>query len=569
MRASLRFWPQLRTLACEFVASNHSVADVWQKPPTDHLNSLKQHTNSVLLDMVIDPKTEVQLKPFVFKECYSRLPSYSPSDSLQLLRLFIDSRVPTHVCLKAAQSIVSKTDALTDKERLEMLKILYDSSASIVAYNIVIKCLLCEIQPDLVSTKFLLTMWYRSVDRFASLQPTLLVKELIKMSVKRVDSLDNEELDRMLNLFRRTNAFSGDDIDLIHSNIITHRRDRHDLMAHLVLVLYNTLRYNVSTIESYLQVLRECIESGDISPESIELASVMAKQNFYEPKIFEELEPYVIDLYIKRKFGRGILYSYLYACIIADYFPKKFIKLFATPDKILSIIHVVESTPFLKSGVELCTVVDYARVKGVDLGLSEEVNKLFDKLSYTFCKKSWEFHCNELNPWENRAKDLIRRKFTLYSAWPTRAGYFIDGCLFFDDKGNTLSLDDSASILLELRKSCATFEKSGLEVKPIRTKIDFDLIWDVVNNRDLLKNVPNKLVIEFNGPFHFLNAGRRRTNLFRIDGPTMLRRKYLQASGWDYIGIPFFQFEHKVSTYTFCNSISKFINHIIYFKNNK
>ena len=547
------------------VVSNHSMAGVWQKPQTDSLNSLKQHDNSLLLDLIIDPNTDPQLKPFVFKECYYRIPSLSPSDSLQLLRLLIDSRVPTHICLKAAQSIVSKGNALTGEDLLEMLNILYDSSAKIVAYNSVIKYILSGIDPSLISTEFLLTMWNKSVDRFASIHPTFLIKELLKVSINRIDSLTDNELDKMLNLFRRTKAFSFEHIDTIHSNIITHRRDRHDLMTGLTLVLYNTLKYNMSAIESYFEVLHESIESGNISTASIKLASVMAKQNFFEPKIFEQLEPYVIDFYERNLMQKGEAYTYLYACVIADYFPKKFIKLFSTPEKIISLIKVVETTPFLKSGVELCTVADYARVKGVDLGLSEEVQRLIDKLTYTFCKKSWEFHCNELNPWENRAKDLIRRRFTLYSSWPTRAGYFIDGCLFFDKDGKSFPLDSSASILLELRKSCTIFEKSGLEVKPARTNIDFDLIWAVVNNEKILKDVPNKIIIEFNGPYHFLREGRKKGNNFRIEGATMLRRKYLQASGWEYIGIPFFQFEQKVSTYSFCNSISRLVKHIVMF----
>ena len=568
MRASLRLWEHFGSLTCKYtccVVANHSTAGVGPKPETNSLSSLKQHTNSLLLDMLIDPNTDTQLKPFVYKECYYRVPSMSPSDSLQLLRLFIDSRVPTHICLKAAQSIVSKGSALTGAERLELLNILYDSNVKIIAYNGVIKYILADLDPNLVSTEFLFKMWEKSVDRHSSIHPAFLIRELLRVSVIRIESLTDNQLARMLTLSRGTKAFSGDHIDVIHSNLITHRRHRHDLMSALILVLYNTLKYNTNAIESYFEVLHESLKSGNISPASITLASVMAKQNFFENKIFEQLEPYVIDFYQKKQLSKGGAFTYLYACIIADYFPKKFIQLFATPERINYLIREVKTTPFLKSGVELCTVVDYARVKGVDLDLSDEVQRLLRKLTYNFCRKSWEFHCNELNPWENRAKDLIRRNFTLYSSWPTRAGYFIDGCLFFDEDGNPFPLDSSASILLEGRKSCTTFDKSGLEVKPVRSNIDFDVIWDVVNNENILKDVPNKIIIEFNGPYHFMSPSKKRANSFRIEGATMLRRKYLQASGWQYIGMPFFQFEQKISTYVFCDSISRLVKHIVKF----
>ena len=530
--------------------------------------NLKQCENSVLLDMLIDPKTNLKIKPFIYKESYYRIPTMNPADMLQLFRLFVDSKVPKHICINTAQAIAQKIDLLTEKEIMEILYIIFYSSKNIVIYSNIVMAILRKIDPKLITPEFLMNMWMKSTHRFASVNPFRLIIELARTTISKLNVLTDAQLLKILTHHRNVKVSNGRDIEAIHSDIITNRRNRHDLMAALTLFLMDSLRYDRDIIVSYLDVITQALEEGNISPPTITLASVIAKQNFVRPKIYEDLEPHVVNFCLENNLHESVAYSYLYACVIADYFPKKFIQLYLTPDRITALTRDVIKSPFMKSGAEVCTVVDYARVKGVDLGLSDEILKLVEKLAYSFCKKAWEFHCNELNPWENRANALVGRQFPLYVSWPTKAGYFIDTCMFFDDDCKSLSLDKAASVLSQKQKSSCTFDRSGLENKPTRSMVDFNQIWSVINNQEILKDIPNKIVLEFNGPYHFLRPlifrGRSPIH-YRVEGATMLRRKYLQASGWEYIGVPFFQYEKRASTAATSLGpyIQSIVNHII------
>ena len=558
-----------------FIYSNPRAYSVVPISSVTEMN-LKQCENSTLLDMLIDPKTNFKIKPFIYRESYYRIPTMNPADILQLFRLFVDSKVPKHICINTAQAIAQKIDLLTQEEIMEILNVIFYSSKSIIIYSNIVIAILRKIDLKLISPDFLMNMWKKSTHRYASINPFRLIVELTKTTLSKLDVLTDAQLLTILINYRNVKASNGNDIEAIHLDIIQNRRGRHDLMAALTLYLMDSLRYNQDIIASYLEVIYEALEKGNISPSTVSLASVIAKQNFIHPKIYEELEPYVIDFCLNKNLREPIAFSYLYACVIADYFPKKFIQLYLTADRINALTRDMIRSPFMKSGAEVCTVVDYARVKGVDLGLSDEILKLVKKMAYHFCEKAWEFHCNELNPWENRANALVGKKLPLYISWPTKAGYFIDTCVFFDDDCKPLSLHGDASILSQKQKKglTGTFDRSGLENKPARSKVEFNQIWRVINNQAILKNIPHKFVIEFNGPYHFLRPliYRGRTHSFyRVEGATMLRRKYLQASGWEYIGIPFFQYERRASTAVTSLGpyIQRIVNHIIKSKQDK
>ncbi|KAI6655206.1 hypothetical protein LOD99_2494 [Oopsacas minuta] len=565
MRSSLRHFvhwrPQIYKYTLRFITQS-SLTKV----------DLGQYDNCTLMDMLIDPTTDPGIKPYVYKESYYRIPTMSPSYLLQLFRIFVDSKVPRNICGKVAQAIVQKISSFSPEERIEVLNIIFDSSSQIVGYGNVVKFILREINPQRISPVFLLNMWAKSTDRQASIHPFKLMYELLNFTVSKLHELTDAQLLKILFYLRSVKIIEPKNISAMHSNIMTHRGDRHDVMAGLLLFLMCSLRYDKDIINSYLKILYRSIQEENISPASITLASVMSKQCFIYPKLYEDLEPFVTNFYQDNTLHRTCAYSYLYASIIADYFPKKFIQLYFTPEKLAAIKRDVECSPFLTSGVEVCTVVDYARVKGVDLGLSNEVLGFIEKLAYTFCLKAWEFHCNELNPWENRAIALVAEKFPLYVSWPTRAGYFMDCCIFLDDDCNPITLDSSASVLKQRDGTkSSTFDKSGLENKPDPSRVNFDLIWDLMNNEDILKRIPNKIVIEFNGPHHFLRPTYFEgpiLNHYRVEGATMLRRKYLQASGWEYIGIPFFQFEQRYSSSSLCDFILRLAKHAIKYKNN-
>ena len=536
---------------------------------------LKHCENSVLLDMLIDPKTNLEIKPSIYKESYYRIPTMNPADMLQLFRLFVDSKVPKQICYNTSLAIVQKMDLLTQKEIMEVLNIIFYSSKNISIYSRIVNDIIRKIDTKLISPEFLMNMWIKSTQRFVSINPNRLIIELTRISISRLDVLTDAQLLTILTRLRNCKIIYTNDIHAFHSEIVRNRRSRHDLMTAQALYFMDSLRYDTNIIASYLEVINEALVKGSISPSTVSLASIIAKQNFIHPKIYEDLEPHVINFCLENNLHESVAYSYLYASVIADYFPKKFIQLYFTSHRITTLTKDVISAPLMKSGAEVCTVVDYARVKGVDLGLSDEILKLVEKLAFSFCKKAWEFHCNELNLWENRANATVGKQIPLYLSWPTKAGYFIDTCMFFDDDCRPLTLGKSALVLSQRMKPklSGIFDRSGLENKPTRSKFEFQQIWDVVNNQKILKNIPNKFVLEFNGPYHFfrpLDHSLGKSWAYRVEGATMLRRKYLQASGWEYIGIPFFRYEMMASTATqhLVPYIRRLVDHTIKTKQN-
>ena len=526
---------------------------------------IKETATASLLGMLWEHHLYPSHRHLLFRESFNRIPELHHSDIIKMLNLFIHSKVPTQICIKLTQ-VLMRRENLSQADLLEILQILFRKVDNIHPFGSIIRVTLDRIDDKQICTNFLYEMWPKSIDVFSMNQLYPVIWRLVLIMINRLREFSNEEIEKILKQYRSVKHTSCELLEAIHSDVISHRPKEFNIMR-MVLKSYKImLKFDTKINETYSQKIIECLRSGEVSPSVIGLAGVLAKINYIKPGLYRDLEPYAIQLLEDDKLSRAEINNYLSGCAIADYFPKKFIQNFAVPETLRDIMTKLVNIPFIHTGLDICIAINYARSKGTDLELSQEVQDIMEQFTFIFSKLSWQFQQSEVNPWENRASSSLADIFPLYGGWPTCNGYVVDACLFFDKEGNPMSLSKEADFLVCSDKTFqGYFNRFGLDNTKVRNKyIKFEHIWNLLKSPDILKGVHTKIAIEFNGPYHFLQVDNGSDK--RIDGPTMLRRKFLQASGWEYIGIPSMIFDSVKSSQTFQIMMRNRIEHILRFK---